>query len=152
VDLDLSALLGRLAGPRVTLAGPGAPVTLPGEVAREVAAAVGAALDNVRAHGGSGSDGLGARAWILVEDEPDGVTVTVRDDGPGIPAGRLEEARRAGRLGVAHSIQGRLTDVGGRVEVVSIPGQGTEVEMRVPRVPAPAGGAASVSALRRALR
>ncbi|MFL6110330.1 MAG: MacS family sensor histidine kinase [Catenulispora sp.] len=144
VDLDLSALLGRLAGPRVTLSGPGEPVTLPGAVAREVAAAVAAALDNVRVHGGPGADGLGARAWILVEDEADGVVVTVRDDGPGISEGRLAEARRAGRLGVAHSIEGRLRDLGGRVDVVSIPGQGTEVEMRVPRVPAPAA--------RRALR
>lgn len=152
VDLDLSALLGRLAGPRVTLAGPGAPVTLPGPVAREVAAAVAAALDNVRVHGGPGADGLGARAWILVEDEGDAVTVTVRDDGPGIAAGRLEEARRAGRLGVAHSIRGRLQDVGGRVDVVSVPGQGTEVEMRVPRPRTPRGAAPSVSAMRKALR
>ena len=152
VDLDLSALLGRLAGPRVTLAGPGTPVTLPSPVAREVAAAVAAALDNVRQHGGSGADGLGARAWILVEDEGDGVVVTVRDDGPGIPEGRLEQARKAGRLGVAHSIQGRLRDVGGHVEVVSIPGQGTEVEMRVPRLPASRGAVPSVSALHRALR
>ena len=148
MDLDLSALLGRLAGPRVTLSGPGEPVTLPGPVAREVVAAVGAALDNVRAHGGPGADGQGARAWILVEDEADEVIVTVRDDGPGIPEGRLEEARRAGRLGVAHSIQGRLRDVGGSVDVVSIPGQGTEVEMRVPRT-APAAG---VAAARKALR
>ncbi|MEY9890917.1 signal transduction histidine kinase [Catenulispora sp. MAP5-51] len=152
VDLDLCALLGRLTGPRVTLAGPGAPVALPSPVAREVAAAAAAALDNVRAHGGPGADGLGARAWILVEDEGDGVIVTVRDDGPGIPEGRLEEARRAGRLGVAHSIRGRLADVGGSVEVVSIPGQGTEVEMRVPRPPVPRGAAPSVSALRKALR
>ncbi|GAA2045867.1 DUF5931 domain-containing protein [Catenulispora yoronensis] len=152
VDLDLSALLGRLAGPRVTLSGPGEPVTLPGPVAREVAAAVAAALDNVRAHGGPGADGLGARAWILVEDEADGVVVTVRDDGPGIPEGRLAQAREAGRLGVAHSIEGRLRDVGGSVEVVSVPGQGAEVEMRVPRPRRSGGGAASVSAVRRALR
>nr|WP_228554995.1 DUF5931 domain-containing protein [Catenulispora pinisilvae] len=152
VDLDLTAVLGRLAGPRVTLAGPGTPVTLPSPVAREIAAAVAAALDNVRVHGGPGADGLGARAWILVEDESEAVVVTVRDDGPGIPAGRLEEARRVGRLGVAHSIQGRLTDVGGHVDVVSIPGQGTEVEMRVPRVPRPRGAATSVAAMRRALR
>ena len=141
VDLDLCALLGRLAttssaalgGPRVTLSGPGEPVTLPGPAAREVAAAVAAALDNVRAHGGPGPDGHGARAWILVEDETDVVVVTVRDDGPGIPEGRLEAARRAGRLGVAHSIEGRLRDVGGSVEVSSVPGQGAEVELRIPR-------------------
>ena len=152
VDQDLSALLGRLAGPRVTLSGPGSPVTLPGPVAREIAAAVAAALDNVRAHGGPGADGLGARAWILVEDEPDGVVVTVRDDGPGIPEGRLEEARQSGRLGVAHSIEGRLRDIGGQVDVFSTPGQGTEVEMRIPRHPQAAGAASSVSAVRGAPR
>ncbi|NUR30843.1 MAG: hypothetical protein HOV83_34180, partial [Catenulispora sp.] len=114
--------------------------------------AVAAALDNVRVHGGPGADGLGARAWILVEDELDGVVVTVRDDGPGIPEGRLDEARRAGRLGVAHSIEGRLREVGGRIDVVSVPGQGTEIEMRVPRGPEPRAGAASVSAMRKALR
>jgi signal transduction histidine kinase len=122
-----------LGGPRVTLSGPGEPVTLPSVAAREVAAAVAAALDNVRAHGGPGADGHGARAWILVEDEADEVVVTVRDDGPGIPEGRLEAARSAGRLGVAHSIEGRLQDVGGSVDVSSVPGQGAEVELRIPR-------------------
>jgi signal transduction histidine kinase len=139
VELDLCALLGRLttsvtaSGPRVTLSAPGSPVTLPSAVAREMAAAVSAALDNVRVHGGPGADGKGARAWILVEEDAASVLVTVRDDGPGVPPGRLEEARRAGRLGVVHSIVGRLRDVGGSVDVVSVPGQGTEVELRVPR-------------------
>jgi signal transduction histidine kinase len=61
------------------------------------------------------------------------VTVSVRDDGPGIAPGRLEEAERDGRMGVARSIRGRVVGVGGTVSVVSTPGQGTEVELRVPR-------------------
>ncbi|MBH5334430.1 sensor histidine kinase [Streptomyces pactum] len=125
---DLRALLAPHAGSRVVVSEPGAPVLLPGRVATEVAAAVGAALDNVRVHAGDT-----ARAWILVEDEPDAVTVTVRDDGPGIPEGRLADAEREGRLGVALSIRGRLRDLGGRAEYFSAPGQGTEVELRVPR-------------------
>lgn len=161
VELDLCALLGRLAitssaalgGPRVTLSGPGEPVTLPGATARELTAAVAAALDNVRAHGGPGADGAGARAWILVEDECDAVVVTVRDDGPGIPEGRLAAARQAGRLGVAESIEGRVRDVGGTVDVVSVPGQGTEVELRVPRERAVVRGAVPLlSDVRQAVR
>ncbi|MFG3508806.1 MacS family sensor histidine kinase [Streptomyces sp. NPDC047821] len=127
---DLRGLLAPHAGARVTFAEPGAPVLLPPAAARELAAAVGAALDNVRRHAGAD-----ARAWILVEDWPDEVIVTVRDDGPGIPEGRLAQAEGEGRLGVAQSIRGRLRDLGGTAELVSVPGQGTEVELKVPRAP-----------------
>lgn len=126
--VDLRSLLAPHAGSRVSLAEPGAPVLLVPRAAREVAAAVGAALDNVRRHAGEQ-----ARAWILVEDEPDEVIVTVRDDGPGIPEGRLAQAEGEGRLGVALSIRGRLRDLGGSADVISVPGQGTEVELRVPK-------------------
>ncbi|WP_030992626.1 MacS family sensor histidine kinase [Streptomyces sp. NRRL WC-3744] len=126
--VDLRSLLARYACARVSLAEPGAPVLLPSAAAREVAAAVGAALDNVRAHAGTE-----ARAWILVEDEPGEIVVTVRDDGPGIPEGRLAQAEGEGRLGVAQSIRGRLRDLGGSAEIVSVPGQGTEVELKVPK-------------------
>ncbi|MFD7136403.1 MacS family sensor histidine kinase [Streptomyces sp. NPDC059894] len=126
--VDLRALLAPFAAARVNLAEPGAPVPLPPAAARELAAAVGAALDNVRRHAGED-----ARAWILVEDEPDAVIVTVRDDGPGIPEGRLAQAEGEGRLGVAQSIRGRLRDLGGSAELVSTPGQGTEVELTVPK-------------------
>ncbi|MER6162530.1 DUF5931 domain-containing protein [Streptomyces sp. NPDC001868] len=126
--VDLRALLAPYAGATVTFSEPGGPVPLAPEAARELAAAVGAALDNVRAHAGDG-----ARAWILVEDWPDEIIVTVRDDGPGIPEGRLAQAEGEGRLGVALSIRGRLRDIGGTAELISVPGQGTEVELKVPR-------------------
>ncbi|WP_030596274.1 MacS family sensor histidine kinase [Streptomyces fulvoviolaceus] len=127
--VDLRALLAPYASSKVNLAEPGAPVPLPPPAAKELAAAVGAALDNVHKHAGEH-----ARAWILVEDEPDEVIVTVRDDGPGIPEGRLAQAEGEGRLGVALSIRGRLRELGGSAEVISIPGQGTEVELKVPKV------------------
>ncbi|GAA3106189.1 DUF5931 domain-containing protein [Streptomyces goshikiensis] len=127
-ELDLRTLLAPHAGSRVSFAEPGTPVPLPVPAAKELAAAVGAALDNVRRHAGEG-----ARAWILVEDWGDEVIVTVRDDGPGIPAGRLDQAEGEGRMGVALSIRGRLRDLGGTAELVSVPGQGTEVELKVPR-------------------
>ncbi|WP_435970559.1 MacS family sensor histidine kinase [Streptomyces sp. Qhu_M48] len=126
--VDLRLLLAPRAGATVTLSEPGAPVLLAPPAARELAAAVGAALDNVRVHAGED-----ARAWILVEDWTDEVIVTVRDDGPGIPEGRLAQAEGEGRMGVALSIRGRLRDLGGSAELISVPGQGTEVELKVPR-------------------
>ncbi|MFE4370037.1 MacS family sensor histidine kinase [Streptomyces sp. NPDC056835] len=125
---DLRTLLAPYAGSRVTFSEPGAPVLLPRSAAKELAAAVSAALDNVHAHAGTE-----AHAWILVEEWPDQVIVTVRDDGPGIPEGRLAQAEGEGRLGVALSIRGRLRDLGGTAELISVPGQGTEVELKVPR-------------------
>ena len=136
-DCDLRTLLAPHAGSRVSFAEPGAPVLLPPEAARELAAAVGAALDNVRVHAGQD-----AQTWILVEDEPDEVIVTVRDDGPGIPEGRLAQAEGEGRLGVALSIRGRLRDLGGTAALISVPGQGTEVELKVPKVPRGKAGSA----------
>ncbi|GGT52578.1 histidine kinase [Streptomyces kurssanovii] len=125
---DLRTLLAPHAGAKVTLSEPGAPVLMDAPAARELAAAVGAALDNVNRHAGPD-----AQAWILVEDWPDEVIVTVRDDGPGIADGRLAQAEGEGRLGVAQSIRGRLRDLGGTAELLSVPGQGTEVELRIPR-------------------
>jgi signal transduction histidine kinase len=55
---------------------------------------------------------------------------------------RLAEAAAAGRLGVAQSIRGRIRDLGGTVTIVTAPGAGTEVEMRVPRVPTLVRGSA----------
>ncbi|MYS87063.1 MacS family sensor histidine kinase [Embleya scabrispora] len=125
---DLRVLLGAFAGARVTVSSPGTPVLLPTPAAREVTAAVAAALDNVRRHAGER-----ANAWILVEDEPDEIVISVRDDGPGMAPGRLEAARAQGRLGVAQSIEGRVRDLGGSVVWSSVTGEGTELEFRVPR-------------------
>jgi signal transduction histidine kinase len=127
---DLAADLAALAAADVVVTGPGQPVLLPAAAAHALRGAVRAALDNVRRHAGEG-----ATAWVLLEDEPDRVTVTVRDDGAGIAPGRLEEAAREGRLGVQASLRGRMAEVGGTVAVSSAPGQGTEVELLVPKAP-----------------
>jgi signal transduction histidine kinase len=114
--------------PGVTLAAPAGPVPVDGAVARELAAAVGAALDNVTRHAGDG-----AQAFVLVEDDAGMVTVTVRDDGAGMAPDRLAAAAGEGRLGVAQSIVGRLRALGGDAVITTAPGQGTEVELRLPR-------------------
>jgi len=129
-SVDLRRLLGEHGGSGVHVSAPASPVGLPYDTAADLSAAVGAALDNVREHAGAG-----AQAWVLVEDDGDEVVVTVRDDGVGIAPGRLEEAEQDGRLGVASSVRGRVADHGGTTSVVSSPGDGTEVELRVPRSP-----------------
>lgn len=127
-DSDLRAALTALASPVVEVATPAEPVVLPSGPAAELTAAVQAALDNVRRHAGPG-----ARAWVLLEDEGDGVRVTVRDDGVGFEPQRLVDAARAGRLGVAQSMRGRIADLGGTTTIHSQPQEGTEVEFWVPR-------------------
>ena len=126
--VDLRELLAPRAGSSVVLSTPATPVLLPQNYADELAAAVGAALDNVRNHAGES-----AKAWVLVEDEPGQVVVTVRDDGVGMSLSRPLQAAGAGRLGLAQSIRGRVADLGGETVITSAPGEGTEIELRVPR-------------------
>ncbi|WP_106818942.1 MacS family sensor histidine kinase [Janibacter massiliensis] len=135
--VDLGELLGPFASERVDVVRPADPVIVPLHVGTELRDAVGAALDNVRQHAGDG-----ARTWILVEDEGDEILLTVRDDGVGTTAQRLAEAEAAGRLGVASSIRGRVTDLGGRATWATAPGSGCTITLSVPvpqeRTPAPA--------------
>jgi signal transduction histidine kinase len=127
---DLCGPLQAMAAPAVEVVTPAQAVELPSGITAEVVAAVRAALDNVRKHVGAD-----ARAWIFLEDEHDGVRVTVRDDGAGFPPERPAEAAEAGRLGIAQSMRGRIADCGGTMTIDSRPGEGTEVEFWVPRVP-----------------
>ncbi|KQY09404.1 ATP-binding protein [Mycobacterium sp. Root135] len=127
-EIDLVTLLRDRAADRVSVSLPPEPVTLSAEVAREVDAAVANALDNVVAHAGAD-----ARAFVLVEDLEDSVVVSVRDDGIGIAAGRLEEAAGEGRVGVSKSIVGRLNWLGGTARLSTGPGRGTEWELTIPR-------------------
>lgn len=125
---DIAAMLRRRASDRVSVSVPAEPVLLESSVAEEFFAAVTNALDNVEAHAGPE-----ARAYVLLEDLGATVTVSVRDDGIGIPEGRLEKAVVEGRVGVAKSIVGRMNWLGGRAELSTGPGSGTEWELTVPR-------------------
>ena len=131
VDLvgELSALERR---PGVSVATPSDGVLLERATAAEIVAVVSACLDNVVAHVGES-----APAWVLLEAAPDAVQVSVRDEGPGIPDGRLEVAEGEGRMGVSSSIRGRVAELGGEA-VLSTGSYGTEWELTFPRTPRPA--------------
>jgi signal transduction histidine kinase len=125
---DLAARLRLLATDRAEVSVPATAVRLPGAVTDELESAVREALANVVRHAGPD-----ARAWVLLEDLGDEVVVSVRDDGVGIEPGRLAEAEREGRMGVALSLRGRVAELGGTVVVETAPGSGVEWELRVPR-------------------
>jgi len=127
-DEDLAQRLSALQTQQVHVAVPGTSATLPAATAAEVVAAVESCLSNVRHHVGPD-----AEAWVLLEELGDRWVVSVRDDGPGIPDGRLEASAAEGRLGVQQSIVGRMRDLGGTASVRTAPGQGTEWELAVPR-------------------
>ena len=81
------------------------------------------AMVNAAKH--SGAD----QVRVFAEVEPDRVTVFVRDRGAGFePA-----AVAADRYGLAQSVVGRMERNGGTAKVRSTPGEGTEVELEVPR-------------------
>lgn len=127
-EVDLHALLRPLTSARFQVSAPASPTLLPRETAMGLAAAVREALLNVERHAGPA-----AQAWVLVEDLGTEVLVSVRDDGPGIPPGRLETAATEGRLGVAGSIRAKIRALDGTARCATAPEEGTEWELQVPR-------------------
>lgn len=125
---DLGALLRGYASDRVAVSLPAAAVYLDARVADEVLAAAVNVLTNVERHAGPG-----AKAYVLLEDLGGSVVVSIRDDGRGIPAGRLAEAENEGRVGVSKSIRGRMQALGGEAVLTTSEGGGTEWELTVPR-------------------
>jgi hypothetical protein len=93
----------------------------------EALAALGAAtreaLVNAAKHSGA------ATADLYTEVTPERVSVFVRDRGAGFDLAAVPDDRR----GLRDSVQGRLVRLGGTAEVRSAPGEGTEVELVLPR-------------------
>ncbi|WP_235499070.1 MacS family sensor histidine kinase [Knoellia sp. Soil729] len=125
---DLRLVLGAHEDDRVSLALPGGPVPVEATRAEELDAAVVAALDNVARHAGDD-----ARAWVLLEDDAESITITVRDNGVGDEPDHLLTAASRGRLGVSQSILGRARALGGSADISTRPGGGCRVVITVPR-------------------
>jgi signal transduction histidine kinase len=73
----------------------------------------------------SGAD----QVQVYAEVEPTQVTVFVRDRGAGFDPDSVP----ADRYGLAQSVVGRMERNGGKAVVRSAPGEGTEVQLEVPR-------------------
>ncbi|MGN6331973.1 MAG: PspC domain-containing protein [Motilibacteraceae bacterium] len=70
----------------------------------------------------------GAPVSVYAEVEPTMLSVFVRDRGPGFELSAVS----ADRLGVRQSIVGRMARHGGRAQVRTAPGEGTEVRLELP--------------------
>ncbi|MDX6386968.1 MAG: hypothetical protein QOD85_770 [Gaiellaceae bacterium] len=66
---------------------------------------------------------------VYAEVSDDAVAVFVRDRGAGFDRATVAADRR----GLTESIEGRMTRAGGRAVILSAPGEGTEVELTLPR-------------------
>jgi signal transduction histidine kinase len=80
------------------------------------------ALANIRKHAGA------TNAWVNIDELPDGVRLTVEDDGQGLAPGMPAEAHGFGISGMRE----RVELVGGTVLVEPRAGGGTRLDVRVP--------------------
>jgi signal transduction histidine kinase len=81
------------------------------------------ALVNAAKHSGA------TAADLYTEVTPERVSVFVRDRGKGFDPATVSDDRR----GLRDSVHGRLARLGGTAEIRSAPGEGTEVELVLPR-------------------
>ncbi len=88
-----------------------------------VALAAREAISNAQRHAGVST------VSVYTEVEPGLVRVYVRDRGVGFDRSAVPDDRR----GLTESIEGRMRRHGGRVAVRSVVGQGTEIELTMPR-------------------
>jgi signal transduction histidine kinase len=95
---------------------------LPGPVVEAVVGAVAEAMTNAAKHGDA--------KVVTVYAEPTdagGLLCSVKDDGSGFDPATTTEGQ-----GLTSSVRGRITEVGGAVEVHARPGRGAEVVLTVP--------------------
>jgi signal transduction histidine kinase len=88
------------------------------------------ALSNVRKHAGA------TRAEVAITVEPDFVETIVADDGAGFDSARARiGGDRVPRFGLS-TMRERVEGVGGTFDIVSAPGAGTRIIVRIPTRPA----------------
>jgi len=91
-----------------------------GMVCVELASAVREILTNARKHSGASS------VCIEIEEEEGSALITVSDDGAGAAPAALTS-----RLGIKHSILGRMNRLGGVAKIDTAPGEGMTVTLAI---------------------
>ncbi|MCR2053258.1 histidine kinase [Actinomyces bowdenii] len=113
------------SGLDVALTASGEDCALPSPTATAIYFAISESLTNAARHSGCG------RAWVSLSCSPTGVRAEVGDTGVGGAPGAPGLTGKPAGTGLAGLAQ-RLETVGGSLEVVSPPGQGTRVIIRAP--------------------
>jgi signal transduction histidine kinase len=113
----------RRTGVRCELALGDPDLALPGPHATAVFRIVQESLTNVVKHAKASA------VEVIVATESDAITVTIRDDGVGFSTSNPRKPQSYGLLGVRE----RAYLLGGQTRIVSAPGSGTEIEVRLPR-------------------
>jgi len=118
---DVAAEIEELHGIRIELANAGdAPLD---DDLRQLVLAAREAMTNAAKFSGV------EEIFVYAESGHEEIVVFVRDSGVGFERAAVAADRR----GIVESIEGRMQRAGGTATVVGAPGQGTEVELRLPR-------------------
>ncbi len=130
LDAAISAALSRLAeqtgiSTHFDVQGDAAP--LEAETETQMLYIVLEALSNVRKHAQARS------ITVILRRTLEGLTVTVRDDGSGFDVAEVKEDAQPDHIGL-EIMRERASRVGGRVEVRSSRGRGTEIRLEIPRL------------------
>jgi len=70
--------------------------------------------------------------WVTIDYARQALTVTISDNGIGVSERRINECQSEGHWGMA-GMRERAAKLGGKLTVTGSPGQGTKVELKVPR-------------------
>ncbi|AZZ41788.1 hypothetical protein C0Z11_05275 [Acidipropionibacterium jensenii] len=124
---DLVAAVESHEGESVTVSAMAGELLLPAHLVDELDKAVVEIISNVAHHAGAA-----AHCWILIEEEAGTIVISERDNGSGMSPGQAEQAAAEGRMGITHSIAGRIHALGGTTTMRTSEGHGVEWEIRVP--------------------
>jgi len=91
--------------------------------AASLVAAAGEAMTNAAKHSGA------PKVSVFAEVKDDAAEVFVTDQGKGFDPDQIPE----GHHGIRNSLRGRMRRQGGESEIISEPGEGTEVRLKLPR-------------------